>query len=183
MVGAIRSKSPPGVRKCLRHHIEWVHDSHTVGRQRTILIVEDDAELRRVWRLALQLEGYNVEEAGDGIAALRCLDNRSPDLVVLDLGLPALSGLSVQQEIAAHTLTRHIPIVIVTGSAEDLTHVDVTCVLRKPVGSEELVRTVRRCMGTVVQQPCGTSRPTDAVITRRDTSRTSTGTLRRRSGR
>ena len=59
-----------------------------MSKQPTILIVEDDADLRRVWRLALQLEGYNVEEAGDGIGALRHLDNHPPNLVVLDLGLP-----------------------------------------------------------------------------------------------
>ena len=117
-----------------------------MGKQQVILIVEDDADLRRVWRLALQLEGYSVEEAGDGIMALRRLDNHPPDLVVLDLGLPALGGLSVQQEIAAHAATRDIPVVIVTGSAEDLSNVDVSCVLRKPVGPEQLVITVRRCL-------------------------------------
>jgi DNA-binding response OmpR family regulator len=117
-----------------------------VGKPPIILIVEDDADLRRVWRLALQLEGFDIEEAGDGIMALRRLDNHPPDLVVLDLGLPALGGLSVQQEIAAHALTRAIPIVIVTGSVEDLSHVDVSCVLRKPVGPEQVVATVRRCL-------------------------------------
>jgi len=121
---------------------------HTLSKQRSILIVEDDADLRRVWRLALQLEGYDVEEAGDGIAALRRLDNHPPDLVVLDLGLPALGGLSVQQEIAAQAVTRSIAIVIVTGSNEDLSHVDVNCVLRKPIGPDQLVATVHRCMGS-----------------------------------
>jgi DNA-binding response OmpR family regulator len=120
--------------------------NHTLRTQGSILIVEDDAELRRVWRLALQLEGYEVEEAGDGISALRRLDNHPPDLVVLDLGLPALGGLSVQQEIAAQALTRSIAVVIVTGSDEDLSHVDVRCVLRKPIGPDKLVATVRGCM-------------------------------------
>ena len=88
-----------------------------MSKQRLILIVEDDVDLRRAWRLALQLDGFDIEEAGDGIAALRRLDDRQPDLVVLDLGLPALGGLSVQQEIAAQAVTRAIPIVIVTGSS------------------------------------------------------------------
>ena len=119
---------------------------NTVGNRQVILIVEDDADLRRVWRLALQLEGFEVEEAGDGIMALRRLDNHPPDLVVLDLGLPALGGLSVQQEIAAHAVTRDIPVVIVTGSPDDLSNVDVRCVLRKPIGPDQLVMTVRRCL-------------------------------------
>lgn len=111
-----------------------------------ILVVEDDNDLRSVWKLALQLDGFDVEEAGDGITALRRLEEREPDLVVLDLGLPLLDGMSVQQEIAAQLVTRAIPIVIVTGSSEDLSHVDVSCILRKPVGPEQLVATVRRCM-------------------------------------
>ena len=119
-----------------------------MSKRRIILIVEDDLDLRRTWRLALQLEGFDVEEAGDGIAALRRLEERQPDLVLLDLGLPALGGLSVQQEIAAHALTMAIPIVIVTGSTDDLSHVDVSCVLRKPVTLDELVSTVRRCLGS-----------------------------------
>jgi two-component system response regulator MprA len=117
-----------------------------VSNRRVILIVDDDVDLRRTWRLALQLEGFEIDEAGDGIAALRRLDERQPDLVVLDLGLPALGGLSVQQEIAAQAMTRAIPIVIVTGSLEDLSHVDVSCVLRKPFTLDELVQTVRRCL-------------------------------------
>jgi DNA-binding response OmpR family regulator len=111
-----------------------------------ILVVEDDNDLRSVWKLALQLDGFDVEEAGDGITALRRLEEREPDLVVLDLGLPLLDGMSVQQEIAAQLVTRAIPIVIVTGSSADLSHVDVSCILRKPVGPEQLVETVRRCL-------------------------------------
>lgn len=132
---------------------------NTVGNRQIILIVEDDADLRRVWRLALQLEGFEVEEAGDGIMALRRLDNHPPDLVVLDLGLPALGGLSVQQEIAAHAATRDIPIVIVTGSPDDLSDVDVSCVLRKPIGPEQLIATVRRCLRSAVSTTATSRRP------------------------
>jgi DNA-binding response OmpR family regulator len=117
-----------------------------VRKRRVILIVEDDVDLRSVWRLALQLDGFEVDEAGDGVTALRRLEERLPDLVVLDLGLPALGGLCVQQEIAAQAATRAIPVVIVTGHTDDLSHVDVSCILRKPVGPDQLVTTVRRCL-------------------------------------
>src|SRR5262245_8495454 len=121
-------------------------DLRQVGKQRLILIVDDDADLRRVWKLTLNLEAFDVEEAGDGLEALRRIEERLPDLVVLDLGLPTLGGLSVQQEIAARAVTRNIPVVIVTGSTQDLSSVDVPCVLRKPVSPEELVRAVRTCL-------------------------------------
>lgn len=114
--------------------------------RKRILIVEDDSDLRRLFRTALSLAGFDVDEAGDGLEALRIVEARAPDLVVLDLMLRALDGLSVQQELAARAFTSHIPIVIVTGSTLSLDGVDVACILRKPVLPEELVRTVQHCL-------------------------------------
>jgi DNA-binding response OmpR family regulator len=119
-----------------------------MARTATVLIVEDDPALRRMYRTALGLAGFDVVEADDGLAALHFLDHRTPDLVVLDLMLPTMSGLIVQQEIAAHAHTRNIPIVIVTGSDLSLDHVDVPCVLRKPVSPEALVDAVRACLAS-----------------------------------
>jgi DNA-binding response OmpR family regulator len=113
---------------------------------RVVLVVEDDVDLRRMFRAALSLEGFIVEEAGDGLQALHLIEQSRPDIVVLDLGLPTVGGLAVQQEIAASALTKDIPVVIVTGSTADLSQVPVFCVLRKPVTPEELVATVRRCI-------------------------------------
>jgi DNA-binding response OmpR family regulator len=56
---------------------------------RTILIVEDNDDLRRMFRTALHFDGFQVLEAGDGLTALHILDTvPPPDLVLLDLGLP-----------------------------------------------------------------------------------------------
>jgi CheY-like chemotaxis protein len=114
--------------------------------RKRILIVEDDSDLRRMFRTALSLAGYDVDEAGDGLDALRIVEARAPDLVVLDLMLRALDGLSVQQELAARAITSHIPIVIVTASGLPLDGVDVACILRKPVLPDDLVRTVQHCL-------------------------------------
>jgi two-component system, OmpR family, response regulator MprA len=72
-----------------------------VSQRKVILLVEDDDELRRMFRTSLLLEGYEVLEAGDGLEALSRIDRELPDLVVLDLMLPSLSGVAVRQEIAA----------------------------------------------------------------------------------
>ena len=115
-------------------------------RLQRILIVEDDADLRRFFRTTLAMAGYDVEEAGDGIDALQLIENRPPDLVVLDLMLRTLDGVSVQQELAARSFTCRIPIVIVTGSSIDPTGMNIACVLRKPVMPDDLVQTVRQCL-------------------------------------
>ena len=117
-------------------------------RAKRILIVDDDADLRRLFRMTLSVAGYVVEEASDGIDALQLIENAAPDLVVLDLTLRALDGVSVQQDLAARAVTRHIPIVIVTGSAAELTGVNIACVLRKPVMPDELIKTVAACLAS-----------------------------------
>jgi DNA-binding response OmpR family regulator len=114
--------------------------------QRVVLLVEDDVDLRRLYRAALSLDGFVVDEAGDGLHALRWIEQRRPDLIVLDLGLPTVDGLAVQQEIAGSALTRDIPILVVTGSTADLGSLAVFCILRKPVTPDELVAEVHRCL-------------------------------------
>jgi DNA-binding response OmpR family regulator len=115
-------------------------------RAKRILIVEDDADLRRMFRLTLSMSGYEIEEASDGIEALQCIENRPPDLVVLDLVLRVLDGVSVQQELAARAITSRIPIVVVTGSKIDTSSLDVACVLHKPLTPDELIKAVRHCL-------------------------------------
>jgi DNA-binding response OmpR family regulator len=129
--------------------------------RQTVLVVEDDSAARRMYRTALSFAGFDVIEAEDAIAALRVLDQYSPDIVVLDLMLPTLSGLAVQEEIAAHPHTAAIPVVIVTGSDMSLDHVEVPCVLRKPVSPERLVATLRNCLASGARGVPSGSLPTE----------------------
>lgn len=119
-----------------------------MSKRQTILVVEDDEDLRRLFRTALVLSGYEVMEAGDGLEALQRIDQTPPDLVVLDLLLPGVSGLIVQQEIAAQAITRHIPIVVITGSTMDPSSLQVACFLRKPVFPDRLVEAVANCLAS-----------------------------------
>ena len=106
-----------------------------------------------MFRHALVLGGFEVREASDVPHALQQIDLERPDLIVLDLMLPGLGGLTVQQEISAHLHTRDIPIIVVTGSTMNLDGVPVACVLRKPVTPEELVPTVRKCIEVHLPDP------------------------------
>jgi DNA-binding response OmpR family regulator len=111
-----------------------------------ILVVEDNTDLRRLFRISLAMAGFQVEEAADGLEALRMIENHPPDLVVLDLLLHTLDGVSVQQELAARAITSNIPVVIVTGSDIAIDGANVACVLRKPVMPDKLIRTVNHCL-------------------------------------
>jgi CheY-like chemotaxis protein len=113
---------------------------------RTVLIVEDDTDLRRQFRDALAMDGFDVHEARSGFEALRRLDTTLPDIIVLDLMLPGVDGFMVRHELAGQTHTRNIPIVVVTGTTEKLDGLDVNCLLRKPVFPDRLVTVVRKCL-------------------------------------
>lgn len=117
----------------------------------TVLIVEDHEEVRRLYALALGIEGYRVIEARDGLEALLLLDVDRPDLVVLDLDLPRISGHLVREELAAGAMTRDIPIVVVTGTTVNPDGLDVPCLLRKPVTPDGLVLAVRKCLAAGAQ--------------------------------
>ena len=112
----------------------------------TILVVEDDPALRRSYRTALTLEGFAVVTVEDGFDALRSVDSRPPDAIVLDLGLPRLDGRDVARELTANAATQHIPIVVVTGQSAELNEADFDCVLRKPVTPDQLIAAVHNCL-------------------------------------
>jgi two-component system KDP operon response regulator KdpE len=120
--------------------------------RRSALVVEDDAELRRVFRVALSFDGFVVFEASNGLDALRTIDRLLPDVIVLDLGLPAVDGQEVLRELSAHSHTRGIPIVVVTGSTDNLDHLHVACVLRKPFTVDRLLHAVGACLASRPRQ-------------------------------
>jgi len=92
------------------------------------------------------LGGYNVVTASDGIEALRYIDGYQPSAVVLDLGLPLLSGRDVGREL--HENLRGIPVVVVTGTADITQYRDrADQVIGKPFEPSALVAAARRFVG------------------------------------
>jgi len=80
-----------------------------------VLVVEDDAEIADVLRRSLRQEGYEVRTSGDGVDALAVASGFTPDLVVLDLGLPGLDGVEVCRRLRAEG---DVPILMLTARAE-----------------------------------------------------------------
>ena len=80
-----------------------------------ILFVEDDASVAQMYRLKLELDGYAVDVAGDGLLALEKARADLPDLIFLDLRLPKLDGLGVLEGLRADVSTAAIPVVILSN--------------------------------------------------------------------
>ena len=89
----------------------------TSGRPRTVLIVEDDSYTGALLNDFVTELGYVGRRVGDGAAALRALVQEAPDLVLLDILLPGLSGLEALPSIRA--LAPGVPVVIVSGTTDE----------------------------------------------------------------
>lgn len=119
----------------------------TTSSWNRVLVVEDDPQLRELYRMALRAAGYAVVAVEDGADALRQVEQTVPALVVLDLGLPRLHGRDVHSELKARPDTRDVPIVVVTGG--DVSEAEASqfaCILRKPFDADRLVAAVRQCL-------------------------------------
>jgi DNA-binding response OmpR family regulator len=90
-------------------------DSTTINRSsnaKRILIVEDELPFAQIYRDAMHMYGYNVLEAEDGEEGLRMVKVYKPDLVLLDLILPKVSGFDVLREIKSNDEFKHIPVIV-----------------------------------------------------------------------
>ena len=117
-----------------------------------VLLVEDDDATREMFDYALRMAGFAVTAVRDGLAALRSIEQQCPDVVVLDLDLPHVSGMDVYQEIVSHAETCRIPIIVVTGTNWQ-TPTEVFRTLRKPIGSDVLVTTIEKALAQASADP------------------------------
>ena len=126
----------------------------------TILIVEDNAITRQIIRLSLAAQGYDVVEAEDGRTAISKMVEQRPDLVIQDLGLPDIDGLSLAQTL--HTLPgrEDVPIVAFSAFVDRLEEARATndlfkAFIPKPIEPSKLVALVKRMMSTPVASSSG----------------------------
>jgi signal transduction histidine kinase/CheY-like chemotaxis protein len=129
----------------------------------TILLVDDDDDVRTTLRQALEREGWQVSEAGNGRLALERLSFTKPDAIVLDLMMPEMDGFQVVAELRQHAEWHDIPVVVVTAmdlSEEDRRRLagNVASVIRKAgQPCEELLREVGDRVAACVAQRAATS--------------------------
>jgi two-component system, OmpR family, phosphate regulon response regulator PhoB len=90
----------------------------------SILVIEDDRFLRRACEVSLQQRGFVVKSATDGEVGLRMVRESIPDLILLDLLMPRVSGIEVLEQLRADPATAGIPVVILSNSSreEDKAH-------------------------------------------------------------
>jgi CheY-like chemotaxis protein len=84
-----------------------------------VLLIDDDAAIRMVCSVSLRAQGIEVIEAEDGAQGLELVRRKLPDLVLLDVSMPGLDGFEVGELVRRHRKTRHIPLMFLSGEAEN----------------------------------------------------------------
>src|SRR5688500_17815611 len=114
-----------------------------------ILVVDDEAEIRRSVRMILEYDGYDVLEASSGPEGVALAEKESPDLIFLDVKMPGMDGLEALQRIKA--ANDALPVVIISGHGTVSTAVEATKLgafdfIEKPLASERVLVTIRNAL-------------------------------------
>jgi two-component system cell cycle response regulator DivK len=130
-----------------RAGVEVRAGSAATDRRDCILIIEDNALNMKLFRDLLRAQGYQVLEATDGLAGLDLARAETPDLILLDIHLPDVSGLEVAVKLKAAERTRDIPILVITASLlpeaeQSALSSGCDAFLRKPIAISEFRTTV-----------------------------------------
>jgi DNA-binding response OmpR family regulator len=117
-----------------------------------ILIVEDDADVRLGLNARLRASGYQTAFAADAMAAVVEARRHQPDLILLDIGLPAGDGFVVMERLRSNAHLSCIPIVVVSARpaqayAARALEAGASAFLQKPVDNDHLLATIREVLG------------------------------------
>lgn len=110
---------------------------------KNVMVVEDNEKNRKLMRVVLKAKGYNVIEAATGEEALNILKNQKPDIILMDIQLPGIDGITLIKQIKETTALKDIPIIAVTayamkGDEEKIMEAGCDAYVSKPINTQEL---------------------------------------------
>ena len=119
--------------------------------EKTILYVEDNEFNRKIVRQLLAQTKYRLREAVDGESGVKTAQEEPPDLILMDVQLPKMSGLDATRQLRADPRTAAVPIIVITsyalsGDAEKATDAGATAYLAKPYSPRELLAKIREIL-------------------------------------
>ncbi len=148
VLGAVDYLTKPTQERGL---LERVGRALVKGRPKLVLVVDDDANIRRLLAGYLLRAGYQVLEAGDGAEAVEVVKRERPGLVLMDIRMPGMDGITALQELRGSAETQDVPVVIMTASPGALEEgesavgtLGVSGLLSKPFTAEDLAEAILR---------------------------------------
>ena len=121
-------------------------------KAKSILCIEDEAEMIDLMRLILGRRGYDVKGAISGMEGLKMIREHAPDLILLDLMMPEMDGWEVYQQIKADEKMKGTPVIVVTAKAQSIDRVlglhiaNVDDYIAKPFSPQELLTSVEKVL-------------------------------------
>lgn len=116
-----------------------------MAARRKVLIVEDNADLRRLYAIGLNQRGYEVKLAANGAEALDRITNEKPDVILLDMVMPIMDGWAVLDKISHPAEGPCTPVLVLTGHTSPSEHRTHECIagwLTKPISIEQLAEAI-----------------------------------------
>jgi two-component system cell cycle response regulator DivK len=119
------------------------------GSRKTVLVVEDNDLNMKLFHDLLEAHGYNILQTKDGMEALRLAREHAPDLILMDIQLPEVSGLEVTKWLKEDEVLKAIPVVAVTafamkGDEEKIRQGGCEAYIAKPISVTNFLDTVQR---------------------------------------
>ncbi len=122
-----------------------------------ILVIEDDADVRRGLGVRLQASDYNVALASDGPSGILQANQQKPDLIILDLGLPGDDGYAVLQELGRSSELVSIPVIVLSAWSryaheQRVRNAGAKIFCQKPVDDDELLARIQQLLATRAEE-------------------------------
>lgn len=121
--------------------------------KKRILIADDEVDIVELLKLRLEINGFSVTTALDGVEALEKIEQEKPDLILMDVKMPRLNGYKVTKALRDNQSTHDIPVMIITALSKYTSNVAEQCrdlgirdVFYKPFDSAELLSKIRECL-------------------------------------
>jgi len=117
-----------------------------------ILVIDDDDDIRKGLDIRLRANRYTTAFAGDGVTAIRTARKEQPDLILLDLGLPAGDGFHVLEQLKTNSLLAHIPVIVLSASDPEPNEsramkAGARAYFQKPVDDADLLGAIASALG------------------------------------
>ncbi len=132
-----------------------MNDIKISPEQKFVLIIEDDDTVADFLKYYISKQGFNVDIANDGTTALKKIKTCPPDLIVLDVMLPGISGYEIVKSLQSNLQYKKIPIIVITGKLKDKTtesmfsfEPNVKFFMHKPVQPDLLLSKIHQLLGT-----------------------------------
>lgn len=135
----------------------FVHDDRDARKYSSVLVVDDNADVRSCMTLRLQAAGYQVLTALDGESGISMALEHRPDAIVLDVRMPNRDGISVLHELRANAVTKKTPIVMLSASIGDqhgALNAGANFFVPKPYSSSDVLAAIETSMQQGADQPC-----------------------------